>query len=455
MDEPASTALFTDLYEFTMAASYLEHGKTGPATFDLVCRELPPGRGYLVVGGVDEALARLERFTFDDAAIEALAEQDLPEHLLDELRGRCLADEVTVRGVPEGRVVFPHEPVLEVTGPLPWAQLAETVLLNSVHTGTLLTTKAARCVHAARAHGDREPVLVDFGARRAHGATAARAAARAAYVAGFAGTSLVEAAREEAIPAFGTMAHSFVQAFEDEREALEAFAESYPDGTTLLVDTYDTPQGVERAARVADELEAAGGSLGGIRIDSGDLAALAEDARERLDAAGHEGVDVFVSGGLDEHRIAELLDAGAPVAGAGVGTQMVTGGDAPSLDLAYKLVEYEGAPVTKLSPGKQVLPARKEVARTTEADGTLGGDAIGRAGEELPGESLLGPLSAPEDRAAAVRAARERFQRAHERLPSDLARLEALGSYPVERTTAIEEAARAARRRARGAPSGA
>lgn len=440
------TGLFTDLYEFTMAQSYLEHGMTGEATFDLHVRSLPPRRGYLVAGGLWDALDRLERFTFDDETLAVLSEQGLSEALLEELGELTL--ELEVRGVPEGRAVFPYEPLLEVTGPLPAAQLVETLVLNAVHVGTVLATKAARCVHAAQAFGETEPVLVDFGARRAHGPDAALRAARAAYIAGFAGTSLVEAARTFGIPCFGTMAHAYVQAFEAEADALAAFAESFPDGTTLLIDTYDTIQGAETAATIAEELEAAGGRLGGVRLDSGDLANLSKRVRRLLDERGLADVDVFASGGLDEHAIRDLLQASAPIDGMGVGTSLVVSEDAPALDLSYKLVEYEGEPVTKLSPGKEVLPGRKQVHRRRDGTGQFAGDVLASPGETVEGEPLLAPVEAPGDPAEVVEQARKRCADELASLPDRFKRLEDPATYPVERSSGIEDAKKRAIQRA-------
>ncbi len=446
---PERTGFFTDLYEFAMAQSYVEHDVMGEATFDLHVRQLPPRRGYLVSAGVNHALGRLERFSFGDGMLSFLEERGFSEDLTDALDGLNVADEVRVRGIPEGRLVFPYEPVLEVTGPLPWAQLAETILLNAVQVGMLTATKAARCVHAAGSSDGPQPVLVDFGARRAHGEDAAHAAARGAYLAGFAGTSLVEASRAYGIPCFGTMAHSYVQAFEDEERALDAFASSYPDGTTLLVDTFDTMAGLEKAIRVAKRLEDEGGSLGGVRIDSGDLGKLASRTRERLDEEGLGGVDVFVSGGLDEDAIEELLGEGAPVSGMGVGTRLVTSQDAPSLDLVYKLVEFEGEPVTKLSKGKHILPGRKSVGRRAEEDRFVG-DVLGQKGEGVEGEPLLVPLRARDPRQA-IEEARSRFRDEFNRLPDEIKDNRDPATYVVERSAGLEEATKAGRSRARSA----
>ncbi len=433
------TGLFTDLYEFAMAQSYLEHGMLGEASFDLHFRELPSNRGYAVSAGVDHALERLDRFRFDEGMLSFLEDQGFSEDLLDALGGLRLADEVEVRGIPEGRVVFPYEPVLEVTGPLPWAQLAETVLLNAVHLGMVVASKAARCWYAACLGDGEVPALVDFGARRAHGVDAALEASRAAYMTGFEGTSLVEAARAFGIPCFGTMAHSYVQAFDSEVEALEAFASSFPEGTTLLVDTYDTLQGVERACDVARGLADEGGSLGGVRLDSGDLGALARGVRDRLDAWGLEDVSVFVSGGLDEDGIASLVEEGAPIDGFGVGSRLVTGMGAVTWDLVYKLVVYEREPVTKLSEGKRILPGRKQVFRRRDEGGRLVGDVLVALGEEGDGEALMVPLD-PSAAGGRLEAARERFLEEFEMLPDRFKALEDPAVYDVERSEGLRSA---------------
>jgi nicotinate phosphoribosyltransferase len=324
------------------------------------------------------------------------------------------------------------------------AQLVETLVLNTIHLQTVIASKAARC-QLALDQAEASAAMVDFGARRAHGLDAGRAAARAAYVAGFAGTSLVSAAREMQIPCFGTMAHSYVQAFGDEREALASFAQSFPDGTTLLIDTYDIGQGVELVTELADELAEEGVRIGGVRVDSGDLAEEAARVRSMLDEAGHEEVDVFVSGGLDEHAIADLVGS-APIDGFGVGTSMVVSEDAPSLNLSYKLAAYEGEPVVKTSEGKRTLPAAKQVHRRVE-DGRLAGDTIARVDEAAPGEPLLEELT-PVGPAKATERARQRFLADIDRLPADVARLRDPAEYPVDRSDGIEAATQRALERA-------
>ncbi|MFC5748306.1 nicotinate phosphoribosyltransferase [Actinomadura rugatobispora] len=353
--------LITDLYELTMAANYLRRGMNGPATFSLFVRDLPPDRGYLVACGLEDCLAFVEDYGFTEEDLDYLREeQHFDTATLRALEKLRFTGDVWA--VPEGRVVFPGEPLLEVTAPIAEAQLVETVVLNHLTFQTSIATKAARCARAAGAAR-----VIDFSFRRTQGIDSGLAVARASYIAGFAGTSNVEAARRHGLPAVGTMAHSFVEAFPDEQAAFEAFTADFPDRTTLLVDTYDTLDGVRAAIRTA--LRAGGpGLLSGIRLDSGDLGALAVQARHLLDQAGMSGTRIVASGGLDEFSIADLTAAAAPIDVYGVGTRMGVSADAPSLDSAYKLVAFEGRPVMKLSTGKATAPGAKQVYRRAERD---------------------------------------------------------------------------------------
>ncbi|GAA4617711.1 nicotinate phosphoribosyltransferase [Saccharopolyspora hordei] len=346
------TGLRTDLYEIRMAASYLRRGMTAPATFSLFARKLPRDRGFLVSAGLADCLRFLADLRFTPDELTYLADEvHLPDEDLAALEALRFTGDVWA--VPEGRVVFADEPFLEVTAPLPQAQLVETALLNHVTFQSVVASKAARCRLAAPHAG-----LVDFAARRTHGLEAARAVARAAVIAGFGGTSYVAAAREFGVPAVGTMAHSYVEAFPDERAAFRAFAEDFPDATVFLVDTYDTLHGVRTAIEVAQDLPA---DRIGVRLDSGNLGELARATRRLLDDAGLSGARIVASGGLDEHALADL--ASAPIDVFGVGTRMGVSSDAPSMDSAYKLVEYDGNPVMKLSVGKLTAPGAKQVHR--------------------------------------------------------------------------------------------
>ncbi len=372
--------LVTDLYELNMAASYLRRGMVGPATFSLFVRRLPRTRGFLVAAGLEDCLRFLEDYRFSVGELEYL--RDVHGYPVEVLRRLCtLRFTGDVWAAPEGRVVFAGEPLLEVTAPIAEAQLVETALLNHATFQTSVATKAARCVLAAR--GAR---LVDFALRRTQGIESGMAVARAAAIAGFAATSNVEAARRYGLPAAGTMAHSFIEAFPTERAAFTAFAEDFPGRTTFLVDTYDTEGGVRAAIDVIRRLRPPGPL--GVRLDSGDLAALARAARRLLDEAGLPDAQIFASGGLDEYAIADLVAAGAPIDAYGVGTKMGVSADAPSLDSAYKLVRYGDRPVMKLSEGKRTEPDAKQVHRGP------GGDVLALRDETPPPdtEPLLVPV---------------------------------------------------------------
>lgn len=372
-------ALITDLYELNMSASYLRRNMTTPATFSLFVRELPADRGFLVAAGIDDCLDYLEAFRFDEEDLAWLAGHGFPDETIEAFgRLRFTGD---VEAVGEGRVVFAGEPLLEVTAPLPEAQLVETFLLNQVTYQTAIATKAARCCLAA---GRID--LVDFALRRAHGTEAGLSVARVSAMAGFVGTSNVEAARLLGLRAAGTMAHSYVEAFANESTAFRAFVEDLPPPYTFLVDTYDTLEGVETAAHVVRDLGLT--DRVAIRLDSGDLAELARAARTILDEMGLAHVRIFVSGALDEYMLEELVNSGAPVDAAGVGTRFGTSADAPYVDSVYKLVEVDGRPVMKLSPAKETLPGAKQVWRRE-----AGGDILARREEPAPDgvEALLVP----------------------------------------------------------------
>ncbi len=375
--------LLTDLYELTMAASYHAHGMNGRATFDLFIRDLPPTRSFLIAAGLGPALDFLETFRFSSDAIDYLRSLDLfREEFLGYLSGLRFGGDVWA--VPEGDLVFPAEPLVRVTAPLVEAQLVETYLLATLNFQTMVASKAARLAIAC---GGRP--FVDFSPRRDHGPEAALGAARAAYIGGAASTSNVLAGMRFGIPVAGTMAHSYVMAHEDEEAAFRAFARDFPERSTLLIDTYDTERGARRAARVAGELAAEGISVSGVRIDSGDLGALARSVRAILDEAGLARMKIFLSGDLDEHRIAELVRDGVPADAFGVGTQLGTSADAPYLGGVYKLVSDERGPKMKTSTAKVTLPGLKQVYRV-EAGGRIAYDEIALEIEgERPGRPVL------------------------------------------------------------------
>ena len=380
--------MWTDLYQLTLAAAYHVNHMNDAATFELFVRHLPSHRGFLLVAGLEEALDYLEaaRFSPDDwEYLRGLPQlQGVPEDFFSYLaRFRFTGD---VRAVPEGTPVFAGEPILQVTAPLPEAQLAETYLLSVVNFATLVGTKAARMVEAAAGRS-----VVDFGFRRAHGPHAAVSAARSAFLGGCIGTSNVEAGRRWGIPVFGTASHAFIMACPTETEAFQRYHRAFPTEMLLLIDTYDTLQGVKKAIALGDPLQ-------GVRLDSGDLLALSREVRRMLDDAGYRDTRIVASGDLDEHRIAGLLDQGAPIDVFGVGTSLVTSLDAPALEGVYKLVEVgEGEQALgriKTSAGKETLPGRKQVFRTFDAAGRPPGDRIARIGElPRPGEQpLLQPV---------------------------------------------------------------
>ncbi|MFP4126805.1 MAG: nicotinate phosphoribosyltransferase [Alphaproteobacteria bacterium] len=376
--EAPNLALFTDLYQLTMLQAYWGEAMHEEAVFSLFVRRLPEHRNFLVAAGLASVLDALERLCFapdDIAYLRSLARFD--DAFLDWLADFRFTGEV--RAVAEGTPVFANEPILEVRAPLSEAQLVETLIMNQVHLQTVLASKAWRVVHAAQGR----PV-VDFGPRRMHGIDAALKAARAFHIAGVAATSNTLAGKLYGVPVTGTMAHSYIQAHDDERAAFERFARRYP-GTILLVDTYDTIDGVEKVIDLVREKDL---DVRGVRLDSGDLGWLAKEVRARLDAAGLAKIEVFASGGLDEDAIARLLADGAPIDGFGVGTAMGVSRDAPDLDIAYKLAWYGGRGRLKLATGKPILPGAKQVYRRFE-NGRAAGDVIARAEEELDGEPLL------------------------------------------------------------------
>jgi nicotinate phosphoribosyltransferase len=432
-EDPLRSALLTDLYQLTMAQAYVAEGLEEPAAFELFFRTMPAGRNYFVAAGLDDVLAYLEHLHFTEDDLAYLRRQGtFSGAFLDRLEGLRFTGDVYA--VPEGTAVFPNEPLVQVVAPLPEAQLVETLVLNQVHFQTVAATKAARVVSAAAGRA-----VVDFGSRRAHGADAALKVARTSYLAGATGTSLVLAGKLYGIPVFGTMAHSYIQAHDDEAEAFADFARLYPD-TTLLVDTYDTLRGVRKVIDLCRRLGDRA-PIRAVRLDSGDIGALAEQARQMLDEAGLGRVQIFVSGEMDEYRIAELLARGAPIDGFGVGTRMAVAEGASHLDMAYKLVEYAGRGRTKLSTSKTIYPGRKQVFRTVEG-GRMVRDVIGRHDEDLPGRPLLEPVMRGGGHLAAGRIgleeAREHARHEWERLPDALRRLDrAEPPYPVETSAAL------------------
>jgi nicotinate phosphoribosyltransferase len=432
--DPAASPLLTDLYQLNMIQAYLEHGETRPAVFEFFVRKLPPKRGFLIAAGLEQALDFLEGLRFAPEELDWLAQsgrfgKDLIGHLA---QLRFTGD---VHAMPEGTAFFPNEPILRVTAPLPQAQLVETRLINILHFQSLIAAKAARMVLSAPGK-----LLVDFGLRRAHGAEAGLFAARASYIAGFAGTATMLAGKLFGIPIYGTMAHSFIQAYDSEETALEAFARSRPDNLILLIDTYDTEAAARTVVSLAPRLEAQGIKVRGVRLDSGDLIALARSVRRILDDGGLKDVTIFASGGIDEGELAKAAQRHAPIDGFGIGTSLATSFDVPALDCAYKLQEYAGLPRRKRSTGKATWPGRKQVWRHYGPDGRIARDVLSVEADGQAGEPLIEPVMkggrrmAPSPTLAEIRA---RTARDLERLPKPLRRLQPGASCPVEVADAL------------------
>lgn len=414
-----------------MSQVFWRRGIDSSATFSLFFRGYPKDRAYYIASGIDDALDFLEDFHFSDDEIRAIRNvTPLADDFVNFLADFRFSG--TVRAVPEGTIVFADEPLLEVNAPIIEAQIVETMLLNIVTTASLLATKAARIVQAA----EGRPV-VDFGSRRTHGEDAAIAAARAGYISGFAGTSNVKAAALYGIPAYGTMAHSFIQAFDDEATALANYIDEFPETTTLLVDTYDTLEGVRNAIRVAEQARSRGSVVNAIRLDSGDLGELARAARALLDEAGFPQIRIMASGGLDEHSISKLVDSGAPIDAFGVGTRFGTSADAPYIDSVYKLVEINGRPVTKLSTAKVTRPWAKQVFRRFE-DGLMRGDVLTRSTSHPPSDCphpmLVTVMEAGErlKQNESIATIRERVASNLRCIPEDIRELKNPATYTVE-----------------------
>ena len=423
------SALLTDLYQLNMDQAYLEHGETATAVFEFFVRNLPARRGFLLAAGLEQTLDFLENLRFRAEEIAWLRDTGrFGKDLLDYLAGFRFSGDV--HAMPEGTVFFANEPIVRVTAAMPQAQLAESRLINILHFQTLIASKAARMMFAAPGK-----TIVDFGMRRAHGAEAGVMAARASYIAGFAGTATVLAGKEFGIPIFGTMAHSFVEAFDDETAAFAAFAQSRPDNLVFLIDTYDIEAAARKVVALAPRLKANGITIRGVRLDSGDLAAASRKVRRILDAGGLNDVTIFASGGLDEDRLAALTKDAAPIDGFGVGTSLTTSSDVPTLDCVYKLQEYAGLPRRKRSENKATWPGRKQVWRRYGADGRMAGDIVAREGDRHDGEPLLELVMRGGQRikpAPTLDAIRQRAKEQLERVPEALRAVVPAAIYPVE-----------------------
>jgi len=426
-------SMFTDLYELTMCASYFDNKRFEAATFDLFIRRLPPNRSYFLFAGLEQVLLFLEKVRFKEEHIDFLKKQGFKDEFLDYLRNFKFTGEVW--SIPEGTIVFPNESLIRVTAPIIEAQLIETFILNTVNLQTTIATKASRVVSAAKGR----PVI-EFGLRREHGTDAGMKVARCSYMAGCNGTSNVLAGMKYGIPTFGTMAHSFVMLFEREIDSFRAFVKTFPDKSTLLIDTFDDIKGAEKAAIVAKELEERGFKLGGVRLDSGDLAELSKKVRELLDRNGLKYVKIFASGDLDEYKVEELLIEDAKIDAFGVGTKMGTSADRPYVDVIYKLSEKmnekgEFSPIMKLSKGKATLPGRKQVFRFKDERSNFVKDVIALEDEKINEEPLLVKVMEKGKIVYDLPSLEETRKRALEslsKLPEKYKKLKGAPRYPVE-----------------------
>lgn len=433
-----TSTLLTDLYELTMFDVYVDSGMEQLAVFELFVRKLRPGRNFLIAAGLEQALDYLEQLNVTEQEVEWLEQTGkFGPMVLDRLRSLKFTGDVDA--MQEGTIFFPDEPVLRIIAPIAEAQLVESRLINLLHYQTLVASKAARCVLAAP-----ERQLVDFGLRRAHGAEAGVASARACYLSGFSGTATVLAGQHFDIPVFGTMAHSFIQAHDDEYTAFSNFAKYQPNNLIFLIDTYDIQRGAERVVQLAQALKDAGSTdhIRAVRIDSGDLTEMAHMVRKILDAGGLPDVQILASGGLDEYRLGDLIASGAPIDGFGVGTSLNVSADSPYLDYVYKLQEYDGRPKRKRSAGKSTWPGRKQIYRELNDDGTFRHDTLTLEGDPQPGMPLLVPMMKNGRRiepSPPLEQVRKYTAEQLSRLPNNLRRMEQVQAYDVIVSEALRQ----------------
>lgn len=426
--------LFTDLYEMTMLQAYWAEGMNERAVFSLFFRDLPPSRNFMLACGQGELLETIQSIHFNRGSVDKLANAGpFKEEFLRFLEDFRFSGDVYA--VPEGTPIFPQEPIIEIEAPIGEAQLLESLVMNQVHVQTILASAAIRFRLAA----GPDAKVVDFGLRRMHGMDAAMKGVRAYWIAGLDATSNILGGIEYGVPVSGTMAHSYIQSHDDEISAFDAFARLYP-GSVLLVDTYDTLGGIQQAIDLAlgeDPI-----SFSAIRLDSGDLLELSGQARKLLDNAGLSDVEIFASGGLDEFKLRDLLRNGAPINGFGIGTHLGASPGAPALELAYKLTEYAGSGRTKISPGKEILPGRKQIYRVNSGEARMH-DVLTLRDERGDGVPLLQPVMRDGEICAPDLAdhhqAREYAARAVAGLPERLRQLEsAEPPYPVEISNALK-----------------
>lgn len=430
--------LFTDLYELTMAAAYYEQKTFSPAVFSLFIRGYPPHRHFYVAAGLEDALRELEGFHFSGDEMAFLESTDLfSDAFLAYLEALKFSGDI--HGIPEGTIFLENEPILEVEAPLIEAQLVETYLINTIGFQTLIASKAARCVYAA---GGRP--LIDFSLRRTQGQDAGIKTARSAYLAGFTATSNVLAGKLHDIPISGTMAHSYVTAFDSEEDAFSAYAKTFPKNAIFLIDTYDTLDGARHASHVAAEMKKRGNGLIGVRLDSGDMVDLSRKVRIILDDAGLADVQIFASSGFDEFEMADVISRGAKIDAFGVGTKLGVSADAPYLDIVYKLARLGDRDVRKLSPGKVTLAGKKQVFRRTDAISRYREDIIGLRDESIADHTPLlervmanGQTTRPHPPLPTIR---ERFADSFSRLPEQYKTIDRdITPYPVSLSRRLRE----------------
>ena len=382
-----NTSLFTDFYELSMCESYFDNDKIELATFDLFIRNMPKNRSYFLFAGLEQVLLFLKNMRFTDKQLQYLKIQGFNADFLDYLQNFRFTGDVWA--IPEGSIIFQNEPLIRITAPIIEAQIVETFLLNTINLQTMIASKASRIVQAANGKS-----VIEFGLRREHGIDAGMKVARCSYIAGCKGTSNVLAGKQYGIPLFGTMAHSFIMSYKTEIDAFRAFTSTFPDETTLLIDTYDEITGAQNAILIAKELDKLGHKLGGVRLDSGDLAKTSKKIRKMLDNSNLPYVKIFASGDLDEFAITELLEKNARIDSFGVGTKLGTSADRPYLDVIYKLCEIMDSkgvfsPIMKLSEDKATFPGRKQVYRFTDPSGKFAYDIVGLDKESIIGDPLL------------------------------------------------------------------
>lgn len=435
---PLNSALLTDLYQLTMVQAYLEQRMDEPAVFEFFVRRLPPHRNFLLAAGLEQVLTWLSQLHITTEELAWLERTGgFSPGLLRYLETLRFTGDVDA--MPEGTPFFPNEPVLRVVAPIPMAQLVETRIMNLLNFQTMIASKAARSVLAAQG----KPVI-DFGLRRAHGAEAGLLAARASYLAGFAGTATVLAGMQYGIPLYGTMAHAFVQAHHDEAAAFEHFAQTQPDNAVLLIDTYDTETAARKVVALAPLLKANGIPVKGVRLDSGDLADHARKVRHILDDGGLRDAQILASGNLDEYRLNTLVQSRAPIDSFAVGTAMTTSSDAPSLDCAYKLQEYAGRPCRKRSEGKATWPGRRQVYRSYTDGGYLDHDVVTTLNDRQTGDPLLHPAmkeGRPLAPAPALDGIRKQVAIQLSKLPDSMRQLEECTAYDVRISQALRDLA--------------